>query len=235
MAIRGILFDKDGTLLDYHKTWMPVNRAVAERVAKGDLALAQDLLISGGYDPHLDKVASGALLAAGNNSEITELWFGLAGNLWPDFETLLEVVDAEFAKLCVETSTPVTDLGVFLSGLKERGLKLGIATADSAAGIHACLGPLGILDQFDFLSGYDSGYKPKPDPDQVHGFMQTTGLQNHEVMMVGDNLHDLHMGRAAGAGSVVGVLTGTSTRADLVSHADHVFADITEIVSILAV
>lgn len=234
MAIRGILFDKDGTLLDYHQTWMPVNRAVARQLANGDPALTESLLVVGGYDPVCDRVASGALLAAGNNLEIATAWHGLVKETWPDFEALLAVVDNGFAELCVGTTTPVTDLEPFLGDLKNRGLKIGIATADSQAGIHASLGPFGILDQFDFLSGYDSGYEPKPGPGQVFGFMEKTGLHNHEVMMVGDNLHDLHMGRSANAGLVVGVLTGTSAREDLVDHADHVLADVTEIVTLLA-
>ncbi len=29
MKIRGVLFDKDGTLLDYWKTWVPINRTIA--------------------------------------------------------------------------------------------------------------------------------------------------------------------------------------------------------------
>lgn len=234
MAIRGILFDKDGTLLDYHQTWMPVNRAVAEMIAKGDPVLAESLLVAGGYDPVCDRVTSGALLAAGNNLEIATAWHGLVKETWPDFETLLTVVNNGFADLCVGTTTPVTDLKPFVGDLKARGLKLGIATADSEAGIHASLGTFGILDHFDFLSGYDSGFEPKPGPGQVFGFMEKTGLNSHEVMMVGDNLHDLHMGRSANAGSVVGVLTGTSAREDLVDHADHVLADVTEIVALLA-
>ena len=233
MAIRGILFDKDGTLLDYHQTWMPVNRAVAGIVAKGDTALTQDLLISGGYDPDLDKIASGALLAAGNNFEIAENWHALVKEAWPDFDRLLAVVNDNFAELCVDTTTPVTDLKQFLGDLKARNLHLGIATADSVAGIHASLGSFNILDLFDFLSGYDSGYEAKPGPGQVYGFMDSTGLKNHEVMMVGDNLHDLQMGRSAETGCVVGVLTGTSARQDLSPYADHVLNDVTGIASIL--
>ena len=34
MAIRGILFDKDGTLIDYRRTWVPINREVADFVAE---------------------------------------------------------------------------------------------------------------------------------------------------------------------------------------------------------
>ena len=36
-----------------------------------------------------------------------------------------------------------------------------------------------------------------------------------EVAMVGDNRHDMEMGRTAGCGACVGVLTGTSAAADL--------------------
>ena len=36
MAIRGILFDKDGTIIDYWRTWVPINRKVALYAARGD-------------------------------------------------------------------------------------------------------------------------------------------------------------------------------------------------------
>ena len=32
-AIRGILFDKDGTLLDFWATWLPAYRSSAEKIA----------------------------------------------------------------------------------------------------------------------------------------------------------------------------------------------------------
>ncbi len=35
-AIRGVLFDKDGTLLDYAATWMTANRVAALAAAGGD-------------------------------------------------------------------------------------------------------------------------------------------------------------------------------------------------------
>ena len=44
MAIRGILFDKDGTVIDYWRTWVPINREVALYAARGDHTVADELL-----------------------------------------------------------------------------------------------------------------------------------------------------------------------------------------------
>jgi phosphoglycolate phosphatase len=43
--------------------------------------------------------------------------------------------------------------------------------------------------------------------------------------MIGDSLHDLHAGRAAGM-AVMGVLTGPATEAELAPHADVVLPSI---------
>ena len=47
-TITGILFDKDGTLLDYVKSWVPVNYELARIAARGDDDLARVLLRAGG-------------------------------------------------------------------------------------------------------------------------------------------------------------------------------------------
>jgi phosphoglycolate phosphatase len=46
---------------------------------------------------------------------------------------------------------------------------------------------------------------------------------------VGDNTHDLHMGQSAGVGFNVGVLTGTSTRSELITDADLVLDSIADL------
>ena len=68
--ISGILFDKDGTLLDYARTWLPVNRELALFAAQGDGVLADRLLSACGMDPVSGYVVPDSLLAAGNTVEI---------------------------------------------------------------------------------------------------------------------------------------------------------------------
>jgi phosphoglycolate phosphatase len=67
----------------------------------------------------------------------------------------------------------------------------------------------------------------------VEAFCLRLSLQPAEVAVVGDTLHDLHMGRAAGAGLVVGVLSGAGTREVLESHCDHLLEDVLALESVI--
>ncbi len=233
MAIRGILFDKDGTLLDFERSWTPINRRLAFQAANGDESLALKLLELGGYDRVSGKLGAGTLLAAGNNEEIAMAWHGHLGPERPSVKDLEGMISAGFEAGGREFAVPVCDLPPVLAGLKSRGLRLGIATSDSERGVHESLSSFDVLGLFDFISGYDSGHGAKPGPGPVHGFAEKVGLPCSEIMVVGDNTHDLDMGRAAGAACVVGVLTGTSGRGDLEPYADAVLDDITHIASLL--
>ena len=67
----------------------------------------------------------------------------------------------------------------------------------------------------------------------VLAFCAEAGIAADEVAVVGDNLHDLVMARAAGAGLAIGVLTGNGGREDLGPHADHVIASIEDLPRLL--
>ena len=235
MSIRGILFDKDGTLLDYNATWVPINRVVALVVADGDAALARELLVHGGQDDDAGIVKPGSLLAACNTREIADAWSKLipergAGDPERD---IVRIMDDVFQRQGAITSVPVEGLRETLSGLRQQGMVMGIATSDSEAGAIATLSPFDVLPWFDFVAGYDSGHGSKPEPGMVHGFCSACDLHPEEVLVVGDNLHDLEMGRNANAGMVIGVLSGTSARHDLEAMADHVVNDIRQLETVL--
>jgi len=226
--LAGILFDKDGTLLDYHLTWMPLNRGAALEVAGDDAALAERLLVAGGYDPVADRTLPGSLLAASNNREIAEFWVGELADagIARAVDDVYAIINRQFARGAVETAVPVTDLPALMTGLRGRGLKLGIATSDSTSSARDTVNITGLADLMDFVAGYDAGHGAKPGPGMVHGFCRELGLDSAAIMVVGDNAHDIEMGRNGGAGWTVGVLTGTSGRDDLEHLADHVIDSI---------
>lgn len=231
MAIRGILFDKDGTLVDFAATWLPVLRRAAEAAAQGDAGLARRLLSAGGYDLAEGRVAAGSPLAAGTSAEIARLWAeaGAPGGV----AALTARLDRIFTEEGAAGAVPVCDLPALFGRLRRRGLALGVATSDSTAAARATLERLALTDGVDFVAGYDSGHGAKPGPGMVRAFCTATGLSPAETAVVGDNLHDLEMGRAAGARLLVGVLTGTGSRAELAAAADAVIASVAELEALL--
>lgn len=229
-TISGILFDKDGTLLDYAKSWVPVNYELARIAAAGDEALARKLLVAGGMDPDTGYVTPDSLLAAGNTVEIAE---GMVAAGAPfTVEALATHFDSLFAN-SAQLAVAVTDLAQFFATMHARGYWLGVASSDNEASIRATAKRFGFEDYLHYVAGYDSGFGTKPQPGMVLGFCAATGLAPHQVAVVGDNNHDLHMGKNAGAGLKIGVLSGTGSRETLTLHSDMVLADITELEAVL--
>ncbi|MFQ3187776.1 MAG: phosphoglycolate phosphatase [Gammaproteobacteria bacterium] len=231
MKYKGIVFDKDGTLIDFHATWSPTYHFAAIELARGDQALATELLSHHGYDTSTQTFTGGSLLAAGNNDEIAEAWSKQLTDIDSsgsdnECETLSKRLHHIFAEQGRINTTAVPDLKQVLQQLKRSGLRLGVATADSYQGILNTLDTFDVIKDFDFLAGYDSGYGTKPEAGMVLAFCQSQSLNPRDVVVVGDNSHDMKMGRSANVGLCIGVLTGTSTRHELEKVADVVLDDI---------
>jgi phosphoglycolate phosphatase len=176
------------------------------------------------HEAHYDLVARRfhptSPIIAGTNREAAEcLGRALPGRAVDEIEDLL-MMSAATAPLA-----PAVPLAPYLEGLAARGLRLGVMTNDTEYGARAHLGAAGVLDHFDFIAGFDSGFGAKPAPGPLLAFARAMVLEPARVVMVGDSTHDLMAGRAAGM-QCVGVLTGTASRADLESLADIVLPDI---------
>jgi phosphoglycolate phosphatase len=222
--IRAILFDKDGTLLDYWKTWLPINREVTLFAARGDQALADELLRLGGQDPVTDRLAPNTLLASAGVGEIAEVFAAHIGARAPP--DLYGNIARIFRDGGARTSVMIDGVREAVVTLKARGYKLGIATNDIHAGIEASLARFDILDAFDFKCGCDSGFGAKPLPGMALAFADAIALPASSIAIVGDSTHDLEMGRRANYGLTVAVLSGTGTRDDLTPLADLVLGSV---------
>ena len=224
--IKGILFDKDGTLLDYHLSWAPINKRAAHFAARGNAALAAHLLIAGGLDQTTGRVRSGSVLAAGTTTQISKTWIE-AGSTF-ELAELTGHVDQIFRE-GVATAVPVLDLAAFFHRLKARGLILGIASSDGELAIRMTAKHFDFASEVGFIAGYDSGHGSKPGPGMLDAFAAYAQLGPEKIAVVGDNLHDMEMARRGGAGLAVAVLTGTGSREELTPESDLCLASIAEL------
>ena len=225
--MRGILFDKDGTLIDFHASWSRLYRDLALDLADGDPVRAEALLLAGGMDPDSGQVRAGSVLAAGNTIDITLAWYPeLSGR---ERQAMIARIDRRFYENGILYSVPVPALKETLQALSSAGYALGVATSDGTSAAQAALAALGVAAYLPHVYGYDAVQRPKPAPDMVEAFAAAIGVPVGEVVVVGDNTHDLHMARAAGAGAAIGVLTGTGSRQDLAVLADTVLDSIADL------
>lgn len=226
-TIRGILFDKDGTLIDFNATWAAVARRMAMEAAGGDADRADYLLDLSGFDLAAGTFRADSVFAAGTNAEVVALWH--PDTTQDELPTLIARYDAITAREGAACAVALPGIPEALSSLHAEGFRLGVATNDSATGAERTLAALGVSDLFHAAFGYDSVERPKPAPDVVHAFAARANLALAEIAFVGDNRHDLEAGRAAHAGLVVGVLSGTGTRETLSPLADVLLGSVAEL------
>ena len=220
--IKGLLFDKDGTLFDFHKSWGGWTRSFITTLAADpdeEVQLSRALgfdLATGAFEPE-------SAVIAGTPDETMDAILAAKPGLSRD--ALLEMVLSTTADAPQAEAVP---LGPLLDRFRSAGIRLGVATNDGEAPARTHLTKAGVLDRFEFIAGYDSGHGAKPEPGMPLAFLAATGLAPETCAMVGDSLHDLIAGRAADM-LTVAVLTGVANAPALSPHADVVLPSIAEL------
>lgn len=232
MKFKAILFDKDGTLVDFNGTWLALYEKLALEAAEGDGAEAARLLAIGGYDRAANRFIAGSELAAGTTDTIIGLWIGESDPIRSAYWKAR--MDRAFVEEGPAAAVPVPGLADTLRRLHGEGRKLAVVTNDLEAAARRTIEKFGVARLFSAFLGYDSVRNPKPAADPVHLACKMLGVTPDETIVVGDNLHDLEMAHNAGAGAAIGVLTGTTGRAELEAKADAVLPSIADLPQWLA-
>jgi phosphoglycolate phosphatase len=231
MSIAAVLFDKDGTLIDFDGTWGPAIHAIIGALAGGEAAAMRAQAEALHFSLEDKRFRPTSPIIAGSSASYDEIWGRSIGRT--DYVALRAEIDALSAVESLKSLTPIGRPREVFASLRAQGLRLGVATNDSEAGARRHVEALGLKPYVEFIAGYDSGHGGKPEPGMVLAFARRLALAPHQVAVVGDSRHDLDAARAAGA-LAIGVLSGPASREDLAPHADHLVADIGALPAFLA-
>ncbi|MEP3299541.1 MAG: HAD family hydrolase [Pseudoruegeria sp.] len=218
--IRAVVFDKDGTLFDFRATWSAWARGFLSDLSGGDDVRLEAMADAIGFDLIEANFALNSPVISGTPEDIAKELLPLLPS--HSASSLVEHMNQAAAVAPMVEATPLLPL---LRGLRESGLRLGIATNDAEAPAKAHLISTDIMEEFDFIAGFDSGFGVKPDPGMLIAFANHVSLAPENILMVGDSRHDLLAGRAAGM-QTMAVLTGLSGHDQLAPFADVVVPNI---------
>jgi phosphoglycolate phosphatase len=224
--LKAILFDKDGTFVDFDQTWGPATLRVMQTMSRGDVAVLQRLIDLTHFDLQTTRFKHSSPLYAFSSADYGPDWAQAMGV--PFSKAVTDEMDRLFAEEAIANLTPIGDPAAVFRALHMRGLVLGVITNDSEIGGVSQVQALGLQPYCSFIAGWDSGHGRKPGPGQIQAFLRNNSFKPSEVIMVGDTLHDLHAAKAAGV-FALGVTSGPMVPQGFAEVADHILPSIEEI------
>jgi len=105
-----------------------------------------------------------------------------------------------------------------VAALRAAGHPMAIVTSKAGWLARRGLETVGLGSHFDVVVGCDSSERHKPDPEPVLMALDRLSYQAHEAVFVGDSIHDMQAGKAAGV-TTIAALWGPFSREDLVASA----------------
>lgn len=241
MKVKGILFDKDGTLIDFYSLWLNIALEVIPKfleinnIDDENKKIEKDILEAIGVnDGVVDPL--GALAYKSYYFIAEDISYALIKNniyikVERIYEQILELFNSSVTSETIEYKT-FTNVIELMKKLKELDIFIGLATADTIISAKSCLEKLGVLEYFDFVGGDDGVLLPKPEPDMFNEFRKISGLDKDEIIIVGDTLCDMKFSKNCGCKSI-GVLSGVSREKDLKEKADYIIDSVADLIPAL--
>uniref|UniRef100_A0A1I8E901 Uncharacterized protein n=1 Tax=Wuchereria bancrofti TaxID=6293 RepID=A0A1I8E901_WUCBA len=163
-----VIFDKDGTLICFHSTWVPWAINVAKKISEAiNMNVEKEIYSLLGLHEKEQKVKSG-LLAEGTMAQIRDAIARLLINRGIEATDAVKYIMAailESNESSGHAAKEISDLRSLFRQLRENGIKIAICTSDSRKGTLTTLRRLQLEDHVDVVvCGDDAGSIPKPHP-----------------------------------------------------------------------
>ncbi|RLT21697.1 MAG: HAD family hydrolase [Chloroflexi bacterium] len=220
-----VIFDKDGTLIDFQQMWGRWAIGFAERMS---VAIGHDVRAAFaeayGYDTataHIDPTGRLAIASMAHMHQVAVqivVPYGitvanayvLVQQAWQPPDPVSEVV-------------PLVDVFALFTAIRAKGAQIAVATADNREPTLATLAHLGVAHLVAAVAcADDAGVAPKPAPDKIFAVCRALGVAPHDAIMLGDTPADMQMGHNAGVMAQIGVTSGLSQAADLRPFASYI-------------
>ncbi|MBR2476750.1 MAG: HAD family hydrolase [Clostridia bacterium] len=217
MKTKYILFDKDGTLLDFEKYWIKILYTATESTLNSlnvDLGIADKIYPAIGV---VDGVADiSGPYCQGDIALTVDIYYDIISSHGYNIDrnefnsTLASAFRENYS--AGELTGNCEDVRGFLMNLRSSGIKVALVTADDTHSTKECLAQAGIEDCFDRIFVADGGYPGKPDPYIINMVCEEEGIEKDEMLMVGDTVKDMLFAQNGGIRAIAIAKSETNRR-----------------------
>lgn len=225
--IRAILFDKDGTLLQFTEGWVD-----------SIVGFLEDKILDGKKKRKLFKeigiredggVEEKSILSSETAMDLAIIF---SKYLDEDLDEIYGELDDHLLNYLKENNKFIRetcDLRKLFEALRDRGILIGIFTSDNYRQAKYSMDYLGLDSFIDFYAAADI-YKKKPNKESLEVFKKKYSLEDQEIIIVGDSRVDMVFGEDT---VKVGVLCGTGSREMLAKYTDNIIDDPSQVLKFL--
>lgn len=228
--MKWILFDKDGTLIYFDRSWMTIGLQLADDFIERYKGTITD--VDAAYERlgiRDGEIQQGTVMASGALEHMIEAFNDIAQQdvtKWVQqrSQTLVDnrVPDNEWVEGAYQT----------LETLQHQGYKMGIVTSDSRKGVDQFLEVTQSKQFFDVIISTEAHAVEKPNPAVLSPLFDNYDVAPKDVAIVGDTANDIKTGKNAKLGLSIAVLTGVDVEESF-SEADYIVPTINEVIDVL--
>lgn len=225
--IRAILFDKDGTLLQFTEGWVDsivgfLENKILDDKKKRKLFKEIGIREDGGVEEN-------SILSSETAMDLAIIF---SKYLDEDLDEIYRGLDDHLLRYLKENNKFIRetcDLRSLFEALRERGILIGIFTSDNYRQAKYSMDYLGLDSFIDFYAAADI-YKKKPNKESLEVFKKKYSLEDQEIIIVGDSRVDMVFGEDT---VKVGVLCGTGSREMLAKYTENIIDDPSQVLKFL--
>lgn len=225
--IRAILFDKDGTLLQFTEGWVDsivgfLEDKILDDNKKREVFREIGIREDGGVEEN-------SILSSETAMDLAIIF---SKYLDEDLDEIYRELDDHLLNYLKENNKFIRetcDLRSLFEALRDRKILIGIFTSDNYRQVKYSMEYLGLDSFIDFYAAADI-YKKKPNKESLEVFKKKYSLEDQEIIIVGDSRVDMVFGEDT---VKVGVLCGTGSREMLAKYTDNIVDDPSQVLKFL--